>query len=180
MHDLYFVAVREDGFRVAGALGDLSVQGDRGELTADLQRGEQALDAEPLGQLHRLAVDSDRHEKTAHLSRKGCGPVLVRRAAFPSLELPSAGSRGPGPHPVLRRPPPATRPDYTPASSCRASASGSVTRSWQTYRRHTYAVGRPSTASRSARSGSPTAPGAPAAAPTTTRFGWYRRNTVST
>src|SRR5207253_477352 len=34
-------------------------------------------------------------------------PGFVLSVAFPSLELPSAGSRGPGPHPVLRKPPPA-------------------------------------------------------------------------
>src|SRR5262245_47108879 len=33
---------------------------------------------------------------------------------FPSLELPRAGSRGPGPHPVLRNPPPtANEVEYT-------------------------------------------------------------------
>src|SRR5206468_11020405 len=37
----------------------------------------------------------------------GCGRWMLGRDAFPSLELPSAGSRGPGPHPVLRKPPPA-------------------------------------------------------------------------
>src|SRR4030095_9760803 len=48
-------------------------------------------------------------KKTAHLSRKGAVQCRCLRVAFPSLELPSAGSRGPGPHPVLRKPPPATR-----------------------------------------------------------------------
>src|SRR6266850_2106186 len=43
MDDLDLVAVREEGLGVAGALGDLAVQGHRGELPADLQRGEQAL-----------------------------------------------------------------------------------------------------------------------------------------
>src|SRR5215468_160887 len=45
--------------------------------------------------------------KKPHLG--GCGWTKHSRDAFPSLELPSAGSRGPGPHPVLRRPPPATQ-----------------------------------------------------------------------
>src|SRR5215467_3035496 len=46
----------------------------------------------------------------------GCGSsTLEFRVAFPSLELPSAGSRGPGPHPVLRRPPPAPRAGLYPS-----------------------------------------------------------------
>src|SRR6266536_6676492 len=46
-------------------------------------------------------------EKTKpHLG--GCGGRRpVSRVAFPSLELSRSGSRGPGPHPVLRKPPPA-------------------------------------------------------------------------
>src|SRR5712692_7202869 len=40
---------------------------------------------------------------------------LVLPVAFPSLELPSAGSRGPGPHPVLRKPPPATTAGLYPS-----------------------------------------------------------------
>src|SRR6187401_1809591 len=48
-------------------------------------------------------------KKTARLSRKGAVQCRCLRVTFPSLELPSAGSRGPGPHPVLRKPPPATR-----------------------------------------------------------------------
>src|SRR5690349_7147557 len=46
--------------------------------------------------------------------RKGCGRMMPL-VAFPSLELPSAGSRGPGPHPVLRKPPPATRSGLYPS-----------------------------------------------------------------
>src|SRR5215510_3356053 len=44
---------------------------------------------------------------------------------FPSLELPRAGSRGPGPHPVLRNPPPtANEVEYTrPGRLRRAWAS---------------------------------------------------------
>src|SRR5215472_2436272 len=46
----------------------------------------------------------------------GCGSsTLKSRVAFPSLELPSAGSRGPGPHPVLRGPPPAPRAGLYPS-----------------------------------------------------------------
>src|SRR5713226_1598793 len=76
MDDLHLVAVLELGFSVAGALRDLAVQGDRGELAAHLEMCEEPIDAEPVGQLHRLAVDGDRHKKTAHLSTKGCGPVI--------------------------------------------------------------------------------------------------------
>src|SRR6185295_14707385 len=52
--------------------------------------------------------------KKPHAFREGCG-LVVLRVAFPSLELPSAGSRGPGPHPVLRKPPPATRSGLYPS-----------------------------------------------------------------
>src|SRR5438445_4218816 len=107
MNDLDLVAVAEHGLGVVGPQGHLAVEGYRGELAPHLEMRQQAVDREARGQLHRLAVDGDGHEKTAHLSRKGCGPVMPR-VAFPSLELPSAGSRGPGPHPVLRKPPPAT------------------------------------------------------------------------
>src|SRR5260370_33665969 len=37
------------------------------------------------------------------------------RVALPSPECPSAGSRGPGPHPVLRNPPPARRSGLYPS-----------------------------------------------------------------
>src|SRR5690242_1424762 len=52
--------------------------------------------------------------KKPHAFRGGCG-LVVLRVAFPSLELPSAGSRGPGPHPVLRKPPPAMRSGLYPS-----------------------------------------------------------------
>src|SRR5689334_17158583 len=52
--------------------------------------------------------------KKPHAFRRGCG-LVVLRVAFPSLELPSAGSRGPGPHPVLRKPPPAMRSGLYPS-----------------------------------------------------------------
>src|SRR6185437_2491741 len=52
--------------------------------------------------------------KKPHAFREGCG-LVVLRVAFPSLELPSAGSRGPVPHPVLRKPPPATRSGLYPS-----------------------------------------------------------------
>src|SRR5207245_7264217 len=45
------------------------------------------------------------------ISKNGRAPSRVRPlvvVVFPSLELPSAGSRGPGPQPVLRKPPPTT------------------------------------------------------------------------
>src|ERR1044071_1409014 len=48
------------------------------------------------------------------------GPAV----AFPSLELPSAGSRGPGPHPVLRRPPPAPRVELYPSVELASQRSG--------------------------------------------------------
>src|SRR4030095_15243186 len=39
------------------------------------------------------------------------GPAVT----FPALEFPRAGWRGPGPHPVLRRPPPAPRVELYPS-----------------------------------------------------------------
>src|SRR5262249_56016827 len=49
---------------------------------------------------------------TIFINKTAASPRRVRPfvspAVFPSLALPSAGSRGPGPHPVLRNPPPTT------------------------------------------------------------------------
>src|SRR5215510_8155477 len=51
---------------------------------------------------------------------------------FPSLELPRAGSRGPGPHPVLRNPPPtANEVKYTRPGRPRRAWPRSVSRGAQ-------------------------------------------------
>src|SRR5713226_5497922 len=64
--------------------------------------------------------------KKPHLG--GCGretgPGFVPSVAFPSLELPSAGSRGPGPHPVLRKPPPATTARLYPSVKLSSEGNG--------------------------------------------------------
>src|SRR5438445_11780014 len=105
------VAVLEpDGLELMAAR-DLAVHGDRGELALHAEGGEEALDAEAVRHLHHLAVDRALHRPSGGPKTKrprpqsGCGRV---DAVFPSLELPRSGSRGPGPHPVLRNPPPTT------------------------------------------------------------------------
>src|SRR5262245_15357036 len=105
-----------DGLELVPAR-DLTVHGDGGELAFHAERGEQALDAEAVRHLHHLAVDRDLHRpsvarasqwpknKTTAPTKAG---AAVSAAVFPSLGLSRSGSRGPGPHPVLRNPPPTT------------------------------------------------------------------------
>ena len=69
---------------------------------------QQALHGEVVCDLHRRAVHHDGHERENGRSPHGCGRPVEASAVFPSPALPGAGSRGPGPHPVLRNPPPTT------------------------------------------------------------------------
>src|SRR5690349_21564994 len=85
MNDLDLVAVVEDGLGVVRPQGNLAIEGHRGELATHLQVREQAVDREARRELHRFAVDGDRHEKTARLSEKGV------RSSDASRRIPFAG-----------------------------------------------------------------------------------------
>src|SRR5262245_18523333 len=54
--DLDLVAVLQDRVGVVGFRSDLAVHGHRGVLAAHAELGEESVDGEALGQLHRLAV----------------------------------------------------------------------------------------------------------------------------
>src|SRR4029453_8975959 len=85
--DLDLVAVLDPGVGVLRPLGDLAVQGHRGELAADLEMSEGPVDRDAGGQFHRLAVHGDRHEKNRTPFEKGCGPVPMppRRVPFAGI-----------------------------------------------------------------------------------------------
>src|SRR5213078_1802938 len=128
-HDFHLVARVEPRRRV-GALGrDLAVHRDGRVLARDAQVRQQRLHADALRDLALFAVHRDLHPSLASrraspslrgrrsartaTKNKTAAPRRVRpyrhsRAVFPSPALPGAGSRGPGPHPVLRNPPPTT------------------------------------------------------------------------
>src|SRR5262245_6765472 len=106
-YDLDLVAVAELHRGVRRLRRDLAVDGDGRVLALDVEESEQALDGEPGLDIHRLAVDVNRHRHKRPLPLTGAA-VLTPAAVFPSPALSGSGSRGPGPHPVLRNPPPTT------------------------------------------------------------------------
>src|SRR6185295_7707583 len=76
--DLDLVTFAERGRRVGRLGSDLAIERHRGELARHREADQQVLDREPLGQLHRLAVDGDDHKKTAPLV--GAAPMVLRTA----------------------------------------------------------------------------------------------------
>src|SRR3989440_3106386 len=113
-NDFHAVTVAQRHRGVRRPRRDLAVHRHRGELALDREVREEGLDAEPVGDLHLAPVDRDLHR-----DENGRSPVegaaASVRAVFPSPALPGAGSRGPGPHPVLRNPPPTTPGPSIPA-----------------------------------------------------------------
>src|SRR5437773_10775000 len=106
-NDFDAVAVAQRHRGVRGLRRDLAVDGHRRVLALHRQMGEQRFDAEPIGNLHLAPVHRDLHG-----NENGRSPIegaaASVRVMFPSPALPGSGSRGPGPHPVLRNPPPTT------------------------------------------------------------------------
>src|SRR3972149_521265 len=104
-YDFHPVALAQGGRRVRALRRPLAVHGHRRDLARDAEVREQAFDAEPVGDLQLLAVHRDPHKRNDRaLSGAGAGSILLPR--FPSLGVSRSGSRGPGPHPVLRNPSP--------------------------------------------------------------------------
>src|SRR5919106_5755245 len=127
--DLHLVAFRERDGRIGALRGHLAVDGDGRVLSLDVEEGEQVVHGDPGLDVHRLAVDADLHRHERPLPSRGAA-VLDLAAVFPSLELPRAGSRGPGPHPVLRNPPPTATTRSIPRGCVQGTSksSRSVTR----------------------------------------------------
>src|SRR6266446_2072077 len=111
--DLHSVAVAQHRRRVFALRGHVAVHGHRRVLASDAEMGQEPIDADPVGDFQILAVHHDLHKQNGRAPSR-VRPLVV---VFPSLELPRAGSRGPGPHPVLRNPPPTTsNREYTTAT----------------------------------------------------------------
>src|SRR6185369_10337908 len=104
--DLDPVAVVQHGRLVRALRGDLTVHCDGGVLALDVEMHEQPFHVQAVGDFQVLSVDADLHKQNGRVPLTGAAAHFV--AVFPSLELPRSGSRGPGPHPVLRNPPPTT------------------------------------------------------------------------
>src|SRR5207247_68496 len=103
------VAVAQLRRRVLALRRDLAVHGHRGVEPRDLQESEEVIDGDPRLHVHRLAVDGDDHlSSKTRTAAPLKGAAVIRHVVFPSPALPGSGSRGPGPHPVLRNPPPTT------------------------------------------------------------------------
>src|SRR4029434_2840247 len=105
--DLHPVAFAQHRRLVRALRRDLAVHRDGGVLALDAQLRQEALHVQAVGDLEILAVDDDLHKQNGRAPSR-VRPLDLRFAVFPSLELPRTGSRGPGPHPVLRIPPPTT------------------------------------------------------------------------
>src|SRR5256885_11733596 len=98
------------------------------------------------------------------ISKNGRAPSRVRPlvvVVFPSLELPSAGSRGPGPHPVLRKPPPGPPAEYNPTANRPTKANRAGAGHWPAKGRQNIALPLPATAGRPAQGRRPPPTGAP-------------------
>src|SRR4026209_1497626 len=104
--DLDPVAVVQHGRLVRALRGDLTVHCDGGVLALDVEMHEQPFHVQAVGDFQVLSVDADLHKQNGRVPLTGAAAHFL--AVFPSLELPRSGSRGPGPHPVLRNPPPTT------------------------------------------------------------------------
>src|SRR5713101_404515 len=125
--DLYPVALVQHGRLVRALRRHLAIHGHRGVLPLDAQVRQKPLDAHPVGYLPVLAVDHDLHKQKG---RPFTGAAArVSAVVFPSLGLSRSGSRGPGPHPVLRIPPPTTsRRSIPPQASVSRRPGLAITR----------------------------------------------------
>src|SRR5262245_9988388 len=80
-HDFHPIAVTQPGVGVPAARRHLTIHRHRGELALDAELGQQRLDAQPVGDLHALAVDADLHPvpvRSGPGKRKAAPEIRVR------------------------------------------------------------------------------------------------------
>src|SRR5256712_12311155 len=85
-NDFHAVTVAQRHRGVRRLRRDLAVHRDRGVLALDREVCEEALEAEPVGDLHLAPVDGDLHrDENGRSPCRGCGRVCSRRVPFAGI-----------------------------------------------------------------------------------------------